>query len=91
MRTHPGDDTARVRVAFRLLTSRQPDETATGVLVELLSTSRTRFRSSPQEADALRHGNGEAPVDESLDAAEVAATTVLARALLAYDECVMKP
>jgi hypothetical protein len=34
---------------------------------------------------------GEAPVDTSLDPAEVAANTMLVRALFGYDEFVMKP
>ncbi len=91
VREFPGDDAARVRAAFRILTSRQVDGPMCDTLVKLLRESRERFQACPQDADAVRRKNGQAPVDETLDAAEVAATTTLARALLAYDECVMKP
>lgn len=91
VRDHPSDDVQRVQHAFRLLTSKAISPEMSGVLVKLLHESRVRYRAAPQEADDVRRKNGEAPVDDSLDAAEVAATTLLTRALLAYDECVVKP
>ncbi len=91
VREFPSDDTARSRKAFRLLTSQNPSDNQTQVLTRLIHDERERFRSSPVDVENLRRKNGEAPVDEKLDAVEVAATTMLTRALLGYDECVMKP
>lgn len=91
VRGYPQDDAARVDEAFRLLTSRHPDAEATAVLVGLIEEARHQFQANRQAAEDLRRKNGEASVDADLDAVEVAATTMLTRALLAYDECVMKP
>lgn len=91
VRQFPTDDAGRVQTAFRLLTSRQVDGPMCGTLVKLLQESRTRFKTDPQAADDVRRKNGAAAVDDSLDAVEVAATTLLTRALQAYDECVAKP
>ncbi len=91
VRNHPQDDAGRASEAFRLLTSRKIDPEALPLLVRLIQDARQQFQSSRQSADDLRRKNGEAPVDESLDPVEVAATTMLTRALLAYDGCVVKP
>jgi hypothetical protein len=64
---------------------------ACGILTTLLRDERERYRGTPQHAEAIRANNGEAPFDKSLDAADVAATTIMVRGLLAFDECVMKP
>jgi hypothetical protein len=91
VRDYPQDDSARAKTAFRLLTSKELEPGACEILVGLMQNARETFSTRRQEADDLRRKNGEAPVDEKLDAVEVAATTMLTRALLAYDECVMKP
>ncbi len=91
VREFPNDDAARCRTAFRLLTSREPGEGEVAILAQLLGAERTHFQAAPEEAEKLRSSNGEAPVDKKLNAVEVAATTLLTRALLAYDEAVMKP
>ncbi|MFZ4768449.1 MAG: DUF1553 domain-containing protein, partial [Roseimicrobium sp.] len=91
VRHFPADDSARVQEAYRALTSKVPDAATCAILAKLLHESRVRFQASPQDAEAVRRKNGEAPVDAALDAADVAATTLVTRALLSYDECVMKP
>ena len=91
VRDFPNDDKARVQAAFRLLTSKQINDGTSVVLQKLLQESRERYKAAPQEAEDVRRKNGQAPVDQTLEASEVAATTLLTRALLAYDECVMKP
>ncbi|QIF04362.1 DUF1553 domain-containing protein [Roseimicrobium sp. ORNL1] len=91
VREHPSDDCARAKSAFRILTAKELDPGACDILVGLIKQARENFAAKPEEADALRRKNGEAAVDDKLNAVEVAATTMLTRALLAYDECVMKP
>lgn len=91
VREFAGDDVQRAQSACRRLLGRQVPEAACAVLVSLLRDERARYQAAPQEAEALRSKNGEAPFDASLDAAEVAATTIMVRGLLAFDECVMKP
>ena len=91
VREFPADDAARSAKAFRLLTGRMPEQAQSAVLVRLIQDARTRFQTNPAEADNLRSKNGETRVDTTLSAVEVAATTMLTRALLAYDETVMKP
>lgn len=91
VRESPHDDVARVKKAYRLFTSHEADEWQVNVLVKLLQAERTHFQSAPEDAESLRRKNGESPVDEKLPAVEVAATTLLVRALLASDESVMKP
>ena len=91
VRQFPQDDAARVQYAFRTITSKPLDEAGCKVLVSLIQDERQRFKAAPQDAEDLRRKNGEAAVDDKLDAIEVAATTMLTRALLGYEDCVMKP
>ncbi len=91
VRESPQDDVARVKKAYRLFTSLDADERQSQMLTKLLQDQRIHFQSVPKDAENLRRKNGESPVDEKLSAVEVAATTLLVRALLACDECVMKP
>jgi hypothetical protein len=91
VRESPQDDVARVQSAARRLLGKPMSEKACGILAGLLRDERQRYRGAPQEAEAIRSKNGEAPFDNTLDAAEVAATTVMVRGLIAFDECVMKP
>jgi hypothetical protein len=91
VREFPADDPGRVRSAYRLLTGKQPSAQTEAILVRLLQKERAHFASAPQDADALRSRIGQAPADPALNAVEVASTTMLTRALLGYDECVMKP
>jgi hypothetical protein len=91
VREFPGDDAGRVRRAHRLLTSREADAWRVALFSRLLAEERLHFKAVPAEADDVRRKNGESPPDETLSAVEVAATTLLVRALLASDDCVMKP
>lgn len=88
---NPSDDQARVETAFRLFTGRKPGSVEREILMELLKDQRSYFAGCPDEAERLRRENGEAPVEEKLSAVEVAASTMLTRALLGYEDSVMKP
>jgi hypothetical protein len=91
LKASPDDDAARVRTAFRMITCKQPSAWQVATLQKLLEDERAQFKNEPEQAAALRKEMGEARVDESLDPVEVAATTLLLRALFGYDEFVMKP
>ncbi len=91
VREFPNDDAGRIRKGYRLLTSRHAADWQVELLTSLLKEQREHFASQPADADNLRRKNGEAAVDDKLSAVEVAATTLVTRALLAMDECVMKP
>ncbi|HXG10509.1 MAG TPA: DUF1553 domain-containing protein [Gemmataceae bacterium] len=86
---HGDDVAARVRTAFRLLTSRQPSSRELEVLLRLHREQRQRFQMAPDKAAAFLD-TGEAPRDRTLDAADHAAMTVVVQALMNFDECVTK-
>jgi hypothetical protein len=86
---HNDDLHARVRAAFRLLTSREPSGAETAVLVRLHSREQAHFAANEQAAIQYV-STGKAPRDEGLSPADHAATTALVQALLNYDECVTK-
>lgn len=91
VREFPSDDAARARKAWRLLTGQQPNDSQLAVLTRLLAAQRAHYAAAADEARELLHKNGETQPDDKLPATEVAATTLLARALFGYDECLMKP
>jgi hypothetical protein len=91
VRGHATDDAARVNAAVRLLTGRYATDAQVSLLASLLDDERKEFEKSPPAADDLRRKNGEFPVDDKLSAVEVAATTMMVRAVFGYDDAVMKP
>lgn len=91
VREHPADDVGRVKLACRLMTGREATSGECAVLAGLLEDQRRYFSEAVADAERLRRENGEAPVAEDLPAVEVAATAMLARALLGYEDGVIKP
>ena len=89
MKTRGDDLDGIIREMFVRLTSRQPDSRQRSVLRRLYDEQLAYFRSAPESAEAFL-GIGESPRDEAIPAAELAAASVLAKALLNYDECVTK-
>jgi hypothetical protein len=81
--------TPRIITGFRTVLGRQPDTAEQKILQRLYAEQLAWFRAHP-EAAAKYLKVGDKPRDESLPADEVAATTVLASALLNHDEFVMK-
>ena len=79
----------RIDVAFRLLTARRPTASERDVLGALLDDHLRRFRDDGMAARKLLK-IGEAPHDASLDAAELAAWTMVASAILNLDETVTR-
>ena len=79
----------RLTYVFRTLTGRRPGPRELATLEALYRDQYDEFRagrSDPSKLLAL----GDAPLDPTLDPAECAAMTVLAQALLNYDEAVTK-
>jgi hypothetical protein len=55
-------------------------------LLQLMQHQRDFFQQHPAESAALLASNGDAPVDPILPPVEVAATTMMVRALMSHDE-----
>jgi hypothetical protein len=75
--------------AFRLVTGRKPTAKETDVLKHLYTEQRELFATDAEAAQKLL-AVGEAKNDTTLNGADLAAGTVLAKALLNHDETVMR-
>lgn len=75
----------RIRWAFRLVTSREPRAEEVDFLVDDLSTFLSDFQSDPESAKKLL-ATGEKPFNRKLDAARLAAYTLVANTILNLDE-----
>jgi hypothetical protein len=80
---------ARLDWAFRHAVSRPPAEEERRTLSSLYTKSLARFRAAPAEAQKLIQV-GEYPLPEKADAAELAAMTTVARAILNLHEVVTR-
>jgi hypothetical protein len=86
--TSPGD---RIAFAFRLVTAREPREQEIAVLKAVYQKQAERYATKDHAAAAKKLlGVGEAPRDDKLDPAELAAWTNVASVLLNLDEAVTK-
>ena len=81
------DLSARITRAFRLTTGRQPKLREQQILEQLYQEQLKRFKADPSAADQYLK-IGEHPVDQSLPPQQLAATAVLASALMNLDEFV---
>jgi hypothetical protein len=86
-----GGDTpgARLVWAFQLATARNPTYKEVGVLLPLYEKHVAKFRTDADAAQKLL-AVGEAPRDEKLDTAELAAYAMVASVILNLDEVVTK-
>ena len=78
-------DESRIAFAFRLATSRPPDDAEQSVLLSLLAEARTDDSQSESSAQKLL-GTGLTPPASDVPARELAAWTTVARALLNLNE-----
>jgi hypothetical protein len=87
-----GGNTAdeRIAYAFRLATARPPEPRELAVLTARLTEQQVRFRQDQDSAAGLL-GTGEAPRNEQLPAAELAAYTTVANLILNLDETITRP
>jgi hypothetical protein len=79
----------RLQFGFQALTSRKAQPTELTVLKELYEKEYTYFKQNPEKAEKLL-SVGEFPRDKTLEAAEVAAYTMVASTVMNFDEFVMK-
>jgi len=79
----------RLRALFRLLTSRNPSARELEIVTRLYDEQIRHFDAFPDNAKSLL-AIGDAPRDESLASAELAAMTVVAKTIMNFDECVTK-
>jgi hypothetical protein len=79
----------RLSIAFRSVLARPPAVAEIALLRGVYAEQLERFRRSPDAARGLL-GIGEAPTDEQLDRAEIAAWTMVISAILNTDEALTK-
>ncbi len=82
------DDPGRMNLLFLLLGCREPTDAERAACTKLLAAMRARYTSASDDALALL-SIGDAPRDETLDAADHAAWTQLAVTVLASDVAIM--
>lgn len=79
----------RIRRAAVSILAREPSDREMKVLDDLYATERRRFQQNPEEADALL-SVGAYPPPDGLDRPDVAATTMVVRAILNLSETITK-
>ncbi len=89
MMTEAADDRQRILLAFRLATARPPTDAEMKVLLKLYLDQLAIYRANGAAALKLL-GNGEAPRNEKLDPAVLAAWTMVASTILNLDETLTK-
>ncbi len=80
----PEEEAKRLAYGFRLCTSRDPSESEAQILRKLLDEQRAQFKADTDAAKKLL-GVGDAKIDDTLDAAEVAAWACVGSALINLD------
>jgi len=85
-----GSSTAeRLAFAFRTVAARQPTQAELDVLARVLKRQQAAYQADPVAARRLL-ATGESPVEATIDAAELAAWTMVASAILNTDEALTK-
>ena len=84
----PADAAARNRLVFRNLIGRLPDETEAAILARLFDEQRALFAARADDAARLL-AVGDAVADRGLDRVDLAALTMVASAVMNFDEFVM--
>ncbi len=79
----------RVRHGYRLATARLPQPLVAQILASAFQEELEHFKKSPDAAKNLL-SVGDSPRDETLDAAEHAAWTIVASMLLNLDEVITR-
>ena len=87
--TEAGSDRDRISLAFRLTMARPPAERELDVLLRIYQAQAAVYHANREAALRLL-GVGESRRDETLDAAELAAWTIVASAILNLDETLTK-
>jgi hypothetical protein len=87
--TQAPSEEQRIELAFRLALMRPPVPRETARLLRLARAQLVVYRQNPEAAAQLL-GVGEAPRNVQLDAAELAAWTIVANVILNLDETITK-
>lgn len=82
-------DDERINLAFRDITSREPDDTERGILRKLLAKNRKRFTADGHAAEELIH-TGLAPAAKNASDVELAAWTEMCRAMFNLHETITR-
>ncbi len=85
----PGSSDGRIRWVFTTALNRMPKAEEQEVLAGLYKDSLKRFDSAPQEARSLATA-GDAPASKNVNAAQVAAMTMVTRAVLNLHETITR-
>ena len=88
IRSFPDDASARIRMASVALLGRSPDDTERGILMRLLEEQQAIFAAQPADAARLL-AVGESPSSGTLPPVELAAMTMVATALMNFDEFIV--
>ena len=80
----------RLAHGFKLCLSRKPQSSELDLLEKMLESKRAHFRNHPEAAAKLL-AVGQSPVNEQIDAVELAALSSVARVLLNLSEFITKP
>ncbi len=88
MKTHAKNPNEMIRVLFRALTSRRPNEAETNILLRLYETEINRFETDSSAAEELL-SVGESPISTD-DQAELAAWTTVTLTIMNFDESLTK-
>ena len=83
------DDRARIELLYRRATGVHPSDNARMLMEAVLAENRARYQAAPSDAMQLLSVGSSARV-EDLDAAELAAWTMLANAVLTSDATIVK-
>ncbi|MCE2884311.1 MAG: PSD1 and planctomycete cytochrome C domain-containing protein [Planctomycetaceae bacterium] len=83
------DDAARIELIYRRATGEAPSERARAAMVDTLARNRERYAAAPMDAEKLV-SVGYAPRSGDIEAAELAAWTMLVNAVLSSDGTIVK-
>ena len=83
------NETERIVMAYRLLTSLTPDHETTQDLTSLYREQKDHFKQNPDLATKLL-SVGESPPDPTLEPGALAALTVVCNTILNFDETIVK-
>lgn len=89
IRRYGNDVDGAIDEMFRLLTSRRVSEDEKRILLRLFDEQLQHFKKNPEAAERFL-SNGSMPNDTRLGVERLAATGVLASALMNFDECLRK-
>jgi hypothetical protein len=89
IKKHGADHVASISELFRRFTSRFPSERESAVLCKAYQQQFDYFSKRPEQATQFLK-TGDAPVDETLPATQVAAMGMVVNLLINFDECTIR-